>query len=101
MDLTTQDTLTLIDEKASKVDFMLNKFMCDYNYIKAPSYDELRTMVKGWAISNPVQSNKVKQAQKWALGYNDVFTSITIAFDYVVEMKQLLQDLIKKAGENK
>ena len=100
MGITFQDVLEEIKENIDKSDFMLNKIMSEYCFYKSPSYEDLRIMVHDWEAKSPVQSEEVKQAEKWALGYNDVFTSITIAFDYVLEMKQLLQDLIKKAGEN-
>ena len=81
--------------KLEKADTLLSYWTQDYSF--AEKLDP-RAAIAYWSGSD--KSQEAEQAAMWFWEYNQIFTIVDIAFDYLLETKKILNEAINREGEN-
>ncbi len=85
--INTLDDINYILEKAQ---FIINKIEDQYGFAKSPDYNSIQQVIQNWHSINAKWTVEAEQTRNWMLGYDDVFTMVKIALDYVFEARQEL-----------
>lgn len=81
--------------KLDKAEMLLNRWVQDYSFAKMP---DPRAAVARWSGAD--KSQEAEQAAKWFYEYNEIYTIVDIAFDYLLEAKKILNEAINREGKN-
>lgn len=81
--------------KLDKAETILSHWVQDYSFAEKP---DPRAAIAYWSGSD--KSQEAEQAAKWFWEYNQIFTIVDIAFDYLLEAKKILNEAINREGKN-
>lgn len=88
------ETRTAIEDalaKLEKADTLLSYWTQDYSFAEKP---DPRAAIAYWSGSD--KSRNAEQAATWFLEYNQIFTIVDIAIDYLLEAKKILNEAIER-----
>ena len=77
--------------KLEKADTLLSYWTQEYDFAEKP---DPRAAIAYWSGSD--KSRNAEQAATWFLEYNQIFTIVDIAFDYLLEAKKILNEAIER-----
>lgn len=87
----TRNSIEYAEVKLDKAEMLLNRWVQDYSFAKKP---DPRAAVACWSGSD--KSQEAEQAAKWFWDYNQIFTIVDIAFDYLLEAKKILNEAVER-----
>ena len=87
----TKSSIEYAEAKLEKAETILSRWVQDYSFAEKP---DPRAAVAWWSGTN--KSREAEQAATWFWEYNQIFTIVDIAFDYLLEAKKILNEAIER-----
>ena len=87
----TRNSIAYAEVKLDKAETILSRWVQDYSFAEKP---DPRAAIAYWSGSD--KSQEAEQAAKWFYEYDEIYTIVDIAFDYLLEAKKILNEAIER-----